>query len=835
MFAKTPKIISRFLSIVFVVTTFLFSLNEAHAVNAIVVTPDNLNGWWFAQETATSTGSFVYATGIPPLGGGGFQITINSTGGGIFGTYSFVGTRLDAITSLSYSTYREFGSSALAPSLQFDIDTNVLDANTSWQGRLVYEPYYTHTVSTGVWQTWNPLDNAGTGNWWFTGAPGNALCTINNPCTWSEVLADFPNIGIRSAGANTGAIQFKAGGGWTGGFVGMVDAFSLGINNVDTTYDFELPFTVPSTVSISPISKRTTDSAFTLTVNGTNFFPSSVIQWNGSSLTTTFASSSQLSAVIPSSDLATSGNFPITVFNTTPGGGTSNTQTFSVIPPPSGGDFETFSLGDLQNQDGWTSGHGSSVCPLYDVAVVSNSYGYSSFGTKSLRISNAITCGSFNDQTFSKSLANESGETSASTSTYSGGTRQPYFESQWDFASAQPGSEQPGLSVVASADRGDPSRMTWLQMADTPSGLQLNFDDYQHAIMDFVLTPIATALDRTVPHTIKTTIQFIDGPGNDVVKIYLDGTLIHTGTTWEDYYRDWAGGIPAPVDSTMFRVAGTAAPANLGKGFIIDNFSANNELVPTPAAPAPAAASNPGPSKPTTITFSGKAFPGGKISVIDKQLNIETVVGQDYTTGADGSFDISFVGILQALHSFGIVAKDKDGHVSQTKLFFVNTISDSLLEKNIFLSPTITLAQGQVTRGNSVIISGYAAPGNTINLELDGILIKDMVTGADGSYKFAVPTGALDFGPHTIRTRQVNTLENLTSDFSISRTFVVSHLLVTQADLNGDEKIDIRDWSIFLSLWNDPKASRHGSVDFNNDGKVDISDFSIFIKTIRRK
>jgi len=70
-------------------------------------------------------------------------------------------------------------------------------------------------------------------------------------------------------------------------------------------------------------------------------------------------------------------------------------------------DFENFVLGDLNGQNGWTSGHGSSFCPVYDVDVVSNTYGYASFGTKSLRISNAIACGSFNDQTFSKSLTNE--------------------------------------------------------------------------------------------------------------------------------------------------------------------------------------------------------------------------------------------------------------------------------------------------------------------------------------------------------------------------------------------------------------------------------------------
>jgi hypothetical protein len=249
---------------------------------------------------------------------------------------------------------------------------------------------------------------------------------------------------------------------------------------------------------------------------------------------------------------------------------------------PTTTNFDTFTVGDVNGQDGWTSGHGSSTCPVYDVGVVSNTYGYPSFGTQSLRISNAITCGSFNDQTFSPSLTDEAGETAAFDNAYSGGTRQPYFQAQWDFASTVPAAEQPGLAVVASADPGDPSRMTWLQMQDTPTGLQLNFEDYSHALLNFVTTPIATGLNRTVPHTVLLTIHFVDGPGNDVVNVYLDGALVHTGTTWEDYYRDWtAGALPSPVDSMMFRVAGTAVPAVSGNGFLIDNVSAYSGPVPT--------------------------------------------------------------------------------------------------------------------------------------------------------------------------------------------------------------------------------------------------------------
>ena len=607
------------ISLVLAVTVVI---HDTHATGTVVVTPASAD-WWFVDETPNGSGAFVFGPSTTPLGNGSAQLTVDNTGGELLGTFDYAGTRLDAITSLSYATYRVSGAPALAVHFDIDIDTDVTDATTSWQGRLTYEPYYTHTVSAGVWQTWNPMDNSTPGNWWFSGAPGNAVCSINTPCTWAQILAAFPNAGVRSAGPNTGAVQLKAGGGWTGGFVGNVDAFSIGINNVVTTYDFEAPFTVPTVTSISPISEITNSPDLTLTVSGTNFFPSSIIDWNGASLVTTFASSTQLTGTIPSSDFLIANNFPVTVVNGAPGGGTSSPQNFTVsIPVTAPSDnyatgFENFGPGTINDQDGWTSGNSGSN---FDIAVVPNTYGYPSFGTQSLRISNAVTSNGFGIQTFSKSLLDEAGETDAATSTYSGGNIQPYFTAQWDFASADPTNYQPGLSVVASPDPGNGSRMSWVDMLDTPTGLELDFYDYESSVSDFVLTQIATGIDRTIPHTVKVTMQFIDGPSNDIVQVYLDGVLVHTGTSWEDYSRS-VGSEPSPVDSIMFRVAGTPAPANLGKGFLIDNFSESSGPVPT-ANPVPVVSAPVAP--PAFINSVGFSSGGGNNKAIFSNAPVVT-------------------------------------------------------------------------------------------------------------------------------------------------------------------------------------------------------------------
>jgi len=87
---------------------------------------------------------------------------------------------------------------------------------------------------------------------------------------------------------------------------------------------------VPMLTSIAPTSATVGGPAFTLTVNGLDFVSGSTVQWNGSSRTTTFGSSSQLTAAIPAGDIASVGTAQVTVVNPTPGGGTSSATTFTI-------------------------------------------------------------------------------------------------------------------------------------------------------------------------------------------------------------------------------------------------------------------------------------------------------------------------------------------------------------------------------------------------------------------------------------------------------------------------------------------------------------------------
>jgi hypothetical protein len=89
----------------------------------------------------------------------------------------------------------------------------------------------------------------------------------------------------------------------------------------------------PTIASLNTTSAVAGGPTFTLTVTGTNFVPTSSVQWNAGARTTTFVSSTTLQAAITSADLATGGTNMVRVSNPVPGGGTSGSLTFTVNNP----------------------------------------------------------------------------------------------------------------------------------------------------------------------------------------------------------------------------------------------------------------------------------------------------------------------------------------------------------------------------------------------------------------------------------------------------------------------------------------------------------------------
>jgi hypothetical protein len=90
------------------------------------------------------------------------------------------------------------------------------------------------------------------------------------------------------------------------------------------------PNPAPTLTSISPNSITAGSPDTTITLTGSSFVNGSTADFNGTPITTTFDSATQLTAVIPASELTTVGADMVTVVTAGPGGGASAAQTFTV-------------------------------------------------------------------------------------------------------------------------------------------------------------------------------------------------------------------------------------------------------------------------------------------------------------------------------------------------------------------------------------------------------------------------------------------------------------------------------------------------------------------------
>ena len=103
-----------------------------------------------------------------------------------------------------------------------------------------------------------------------------------------------------------------------------VTVSSSGVTSNPESFTINPP--VPGITSLSPISTAAGGGDFTLTVNGTGLLSGATVQWNGTPLTTTFVSSTQLTASVSASLITAIGSAQVAVTN--PDGAVSNFGTF---------------------------------------------------------------------------------------------------------------------------------------------------------------------------------------------------------------------------------------------------------------------------------------------------------------------------------------------------------------------------------------------------------------------------------------------------------------------------------------------------------------------------
>jgi hypothetical protein len=363
-------------------------------------------------------------------------------------------------------------------------------------------------------------------------------------------------------------------------------------------------------------------------------------------------------------------------------------------------------VGDVNNQNGWTKTGGYDVA-VADVGDFAAASGYG-FGAQALRLSDAVTSGSFGDQTFSPGLSEPAGESG-----------QSHFDATFQIGTTL-ATVQPGLHLSVSPDDGNGARMSYLRFEDQADGVHVFFDDATDpgpagtgAV--FNDTEIAT-LDRAHAHTIRFSINFHPGPANDVVKIYVDGTLKTTGTTWEDYYRydpEQGGQVPA-VSKLLFRESGSATTGDSGNGFLVDGVTLSSSVC-----------------MPTGYEKDG-------IDLTARQIG-GSVTGELDATGCNigAYFDATHPGSVNGadIHGanyFGVVVRGTSADVNESAIHDIGEVPFNGTQ-----------------HGNAVVYVGGAhgtVSGNTVTrYQKNGITIRDPGTSASVLNNIVTGQGPIDY------------------------------------------------------------------------------------------
>jgi uncharacterized repeat protein (TIGR01451 family) len=181
-----------------------------------------------------------------------------------------------------------------------------------------------------------------------------------------------------------------------------------GTSNAETV---NIVYPAPVVSALSPASVAWESAPVALTVTGTGFVSSSVVQLNGANHATTYVNSTTLQATLSAADLGSAATLSVTVFTGPPGGGTSAPVVLTItyplpvissINPNSitvnssdtsitiqGGGFTPFSTaqvnGSTLNNDAWTANQLFFTLPASDLTSV---------GTISVTVSNPGTAAS---------------------------------------------------------------------------------------------------------------------------------------------------------------------------------------------------------------------------------------------------------------------------------------------------------------------------------------------------------------------------------------------------------------------------------------------------------
>jgi cysteine-rich repeat protein len=228
----------------------------------------------------------------------------------------------------------------------------------------------------------------------------------------------------------------------------------------------------------------------------------------------------------------------------------------------------------------------------------------------------------------------------------------------------------------------------------------------------------------------------------------------------------------------------------------------------------------------TQVVLRGKAYPNTDVNILldGKPTGIAH-------TDSNADFLYSAVGVTPGTATYSFWAQDSSGVNSLTTSVVFDVVQSALTSvNNIFIPPSLALSSRQISPGDPVTLSGESVPLAKVITNLDTDTSNALVSPVDGSGMWALrlDTGSIAVGLHSAKVSFVLSTTSK-SGYGKSVTFFVgdqsAQCGLGETDINGDKKVNLVDFSIFLLGW----GTANTKDDFNCDGKVNLADFSILL------
>ncbi len=203
---------------------------------------------------------------------------------------------------------------------------------------------------------------------------------------------------------------------------------------------------------------------------------------------------------------------------------------------------------------------------------------------------------------------------------------------------------------------------------------------------------------------------------------------------------------------------------------------------------------------------------------------------------ADAKADFYFTttSVTPGVTTFGFWAQDSSKFKSAALTTTLTVVSGVVTTiSGALLPPTITIDKRKILKGDTLVISGESAPQISIvaHVHSDQEVLTNTTSSDAGAWKINFDTSQLaDEDFHTVKANfETRIGDNVVqSSFSQELSFYVGQDSTGKkflADLNGDSKVNLVDFSILLFNW----GSAGPAGDLNGDHKVDLTDFSILL------